>query len=139
VVTRRASLGDTIESIHVQLCSIRNELRQALRENSGLKQQVAGWRSRERKMADIDLATLRRRVAFYCHPDRGGDAELMSRLNALFDVLDGPAEPRIQNTQGAYDDFRDQAVCREPQRSRVQNTPGGRDDFRDQAAYRAAG
>jgi hypothetical protein len=43
---------------------------------------------RVRSLSTAELSTLRRRVAYYCHPDRGGDAELMRRLNVLFDRLE---------------------------------------------------
>jgi hypothetical protein len=36
-----------------------------------------------------NLGALRRQLAFQCHPDRGGDPALMSKLNALFDGLLG--------------------------------------------------
>lgn len=34
------------------------------------------------------VAALRKRILFYCHPDRGGDEVLMKRLNVLFDDLE---------------------------------------------------
>jgi hypothetical protein len=37
-------------------------------------------------------------VAYYCHPDRGGDADLMSKLNTLFDFLAVLVRP--QEAQG---------------------------------------
>jgi hypothetical protein len=40
------------------------------------------------KFSADQLTSLRRRVAFYCHPDRGGDVVLMRDLNTLFDVLE---------------------------------------------------
>ncbi len=35
-----------------------------------------------------EIRPLRRQIVFYCHPDRGGDAILMRKLNAFFDALE---------------------------------------------------
>jgi hypothetical protein len=35
----------------------------------------------------FSVAALRRKVAFYCHPDRGGDSHVMEDVNVLFDAL----------------------------------------------------
>lgn len=84
---RGQSLSDAICSLRSEFSRMEDELRTTRSENSRLRGELARWRRRYRPQQKMDLAGLRRRVAFYCHPDRGGDAELMSRLNTLFDML----------------------------------------------------
>jgi hypothetical protein len=45
-------------------------------------------RERPARFGTMSLHELRRRLAFYCHPDRGGDQRLMQSINVLFDYLD---------------------------------------------------
>jgi hypothetical protein len=84
---RGCSLTDTIGRLRSEFTSLENELRHAKSENSRLRRELTRWRSQYRSSPVSDTAALRRHVAFYCHPDRGGDGELMSTLNALFDFL----------------------------------------------------
>lgn len=37
----------------------------------------------------VDVKALRRTAAFHCHPDRGGNLQLMQDLNVLFDFVGG--------------------------------------------------
>ena len=53
----------------------------------GLKAELHTLRRFQRTLRTIDLPGLRRDVAFYCHPDRGGDGNVMRRVNLLFDSL----------------------------------------------------
>ena len=80
-------LSETIARFRAEFATMKNELRDIQRENTALKQEIAKWQSRSRIIPETDLSALRRHVAYYCHPDRGGDANLMSRLNTLFDSL----------------------------------------------------
>jgi hypothetical protein len=40
-----------------------------------------------RKIAVVDVESLRKDLALYCHPDRGGDVSVMQRINVLCDAL----------------------------------------------------
>ncbi len=84
---RRHSLVEAVAKLQFEFSSMKTELRHAHSENTRLKGDLSRWRSRCRAMPESDIASLRRRVAFYCHPDRGGDDDLMSRMNTLFDFL----------------------------------------------------
>jgi hypothetical protein len=81
------SLRDAITSVHVEFSQLRRELREASRTIARLEQQLADQRWCSRAVSELDLASLRRGLAFHCHPDRGGDPSLMKNINALFDVL----------------------------------------------------
>ncbi len=83
---RTHSLVDAIAKLQFEFSSMKTELLQANSENAKLKGDLAKWQSC-RDLPESEIASLRRRVAFYCHPDRGGDSDLMSRLNTLFDAL----------------------------------------------------
>ena len=97
----KPTLTDTISSLCTEFRGINQELCNALRENRELRQEVAEWRTRHRTLTGTDLPALRRRVAFCCHPDRGGDADLMGTLNALFDVLEDHGHmASLENTKG---------------------------------------
>ncbi len=63
-----------------------DELRRAESEVTRLRRELS--RVRLQHEAQVDVSHLRRRVAFYCHPDRGGDTELMARLNCMFDWVE---------------------------------------------------
>jgi len=84
---RRRSLTETIADLRVEFDNIKNELRSAYSEKDRLMGDLAKWRARYRTLPEMDLGKMRRRLAFYCHPDRGGDAALMSNVNQLFDLL----------------------------------------------------
>ncbi|MBW2277116.1 MAG: hypothetical protein JRF63_06465, partial [Deltaproteobacteria bacterium] len=85
------SLSTTIGRLRSEFSSLRNELSDTKRENNALRSELDLWRSKYQALRGSDMASLRRNVSFYCHPDRGGNTELMSRLNALFDFLAGGA------------------------------------------------
>ena len=82
------SLVDTIAELGAEFSSLRVNLRIARGEIARLEGELARLRPIRRAMPELDYASLRRRVAYHCHPDRGGSADLMSRLNALFDFLE---------------------------------------------------
>jgi regulator of replication initiation timing len=84
---RGISLTETIGRLSTEFSNLKDELRDTKNENDRLRHELARWRSQCRSAPLSDTAALRRHVAFYCHPDRGGDTELMSTLNALFDFL----------------------------------------------------
>jgi hypothetical protein len=56
-----------------------------------LADEVRRLRRREcpSRFGSMSLNELRRRLAFCCHPDRGGDPRLMQSVNVLFDYLEG--------------------------------------------------
>lgn len=85
----RLSLGDTIANLRSQFSHMKGELHDINRENSELRRELIQWRTRSRVPPNMNLVAIRRKAAFHCHPDRGGDATLMSNLNALFDFLEG--------------------------------------------------
>lgn len=66
------------------VASIQQDLRRVkllLRENAALKAELA---TRPPPAPELDLESLRRKVVFYCHPDRGGDSDLLRDVLALF-------------------------------------------------------
>jgi hypothetical protein len=80
-------LAETITRLREEFAIMQQKLRDTQSENSKLKGQIAKLESGYDVLSDVDIAALRRRVAYYCHPDRGGDNELMSKVNTLFDSL----------------------------------------------------
>ncbi len=81
------TLRDAIAGVHNKLFDLKAELREAHQKIAVLKQELATNRPDFRTMPESNLSGLRRDVAFYCHPDRGGNDLLMRRLNVLFDYL----------------------------------------------------
>ncbi len=88
---RRA--GNAVARLRSNYDDMERRLSDAKMEVAELKDQVAGWRSRHHSIRRLDVSSLRRQVAFQCHPDRGGDSNLMTRLNALLDVLESMQAP----------------------------------------------
>jgi hypothetical protein len=70
------------------MLQLRNQLREAHREISRLKKELRQATGPHLAIDRTKLRTLRRQVAFHCHPDRGGDERLMQHMNALFDSLE---------------------------------------------------
>lgn len=89
------SLGETITRLGTEFLHMKTSLREAQCEIARLRGELARLRFPKRRMPNADVAALRRQVAYHCHPDRGGDPELMSNLNTLFDFLE-----RLEATQG---------------------------------------
>jgi hypothetical protein len=85
--TRGNPLSETIAKFRSEFSNMKNELHDMRSKNAALEEKLAEWRSQYVAMSESDLPSLRRQVAYYCHPDRNGDASLMSRLNTLFDFL----------------------------------------------------
>lgn len=75
--------------------SLRNELERMQRELADARDELSSLRSERARAAhalrstqpNLDLGALRRQLAFYCHPDRGGDPKVMRGINTLFDFL----------------------------------------------------
>ena len=83
------SLVEAIGKLNMEFSSMRIELRETQFENEKLRKELNQLKDQSRSMPALDLPALRRRTAFFCHPDRGGDTKLMSGLNHLFDCLVG--------------------------------------------------
>jgi len=86
-INRYSPLVNSIAKLRSEYSNIQNELRHVYDENNRLKNELEKSRSRHSGIPSLDLSSLRRRIAFLCHPDRGGDAELMKELNILLDFL----------------------------------------------------
>ena len=84
----RTSLIDAVANVHLEFAQMKDELRAAHREIARLKRSLSKRAARPLALPEGDLSSLRRNVAFHCHPDRSGDGELMRRLNVLFDYLE---------------------------------------------------
>lgn len=80
-------LVETIAQLRSEFINLRTELLKAHDENARLKSELDKSRQVTSDKSSFDLLSLRRRVAFCCHPDRGGDIELMKDINLLFDSL----------------------------------------------------
>lgn len=80
------TLRDVIAGVHDKLSTLQGELREAHQEIEMLREELA-MSAESRAIPQAELGSLRRQVAFYCHPDRGGNGLLMRRLNVLFDFL----------------------------------------------------
>ena len=86
--TSGPSLAGAIGELHSQFAVIQEELRFAHTELDRLRGVLFTWQAHFEKLPCLNLSSLRRHAAFYCHPDRGGNVELMSGLNVLFDILE---------------------------------------------------
>jgi hypothetical protein len=82
------SLSQTVGAFCQEMLRLRGQLHDARLEIRRLKDELGQRSAHPRIVGDIKLRTLRRQVAFYCHPDRGGDERLMQQINALFDDLE---------------------------------------------------
>ena len=80
-------LVETIAQLRSEFINLKTELLKAHDENARLKGELEKSRQPVNPASNFDLPSLRRRVAFCCHPDRGGDIELMKDINFLFDSL----------------------------------------------------
>jgi len=65
---------------------VAREVRKMQRKLQSAQQTIASLKRELDQKTDVKV--LRKRLVFHCHPDRGGDLELMQRLNALFDQLE---------------------------------------------------
>jgi hypothetical protein len=90
-----SSLFGEIANFHGQFVQMQTELDAARREIARLKKSLAERAVRFPVLPETNLPSLRRHVAFYCHPDRSGDGELMRRLNVLFDYLECSQQPHF--------------------------------------------
>ena len=80
-------LVETIAQLRSEFVNLKTQLVKAQDENARLKSELEKSRQSSNNTSNFDLLSLRRRVAFRCHPDRGGDIELMKDINLLFDSL----------------------------------------------------
>jgi len=83
------SIADMVTQLRVDLCNMRKDLLDARCENVRLRRELTRLRSQKNVSSEFNIPSLRREVAFHCHPDRGGSTSLMSRLNTFFDHLAG--------------------------------------------------
>lgn len=81
-------LTDAIALLRDQFSTLQQELDGLRAENERLHSELAAIRYERRQLQGVNLRSLRRRVAVYCHPDRGGNNEVMCNLNTLFDALE---------------------------------------------------
>lgn len=85
------SLSQAIGALCQDAVRLRSELKRAQLEISRLRDQLAQRPARgaaPRSLEKRRIQLLRRQISFHCHPDRGGDGELMQRINELFDELE---------------------------------------------------
>lgn len=87
VVPTARPLSATIAQFRAEFSSMRTELKDVHAKNAELEEELAKLRAKTQAASRLDLPSLRRHAAYYCHPDRGGNEDLMSRLNTLFDFL----------------------------------------------------
>ncbi len=83
----RPSMAESVARLRMEFSNIRAELQVTKSENNRLKDELDEFRSKYEALPNLEVPKLRRCVTFYCHPDRGGDDEIMSKLNVLFDFL----------------------------------------------------
>ena len=82
------TLVDTITELKREFARMQEELREAHGEINRLQRKLDRRGSLSRFAPEVDVESLRRKVAVCCHPDRGGDNELMSTMNMLLDLLE---------------------------------------------------
>ena len=73
------SLKEAVQGVHNRVATLQSELRKAHRRIETLERA---------SIPKQEVGSLRRQIAFYCHPDKGGDDLLMRRINAFFDQLE---------------------------------------------------
>jgi len=81
-------LSDTIADLRERFTSLQDEIDDLREENDALRGELERGSFEARQLQSVDLRALRRRVALYCHPDRGGSNQVMCDLNVLFDALE---------------------------------------------------
>ncbi len=82
------NLIDTITELKREFGRMQEELREKDAEIERLKRQLKKRTPVAQAVSEIDIESVRRRIASFCHPDRGGDNELMSTVNMLLDLFD---------------------------------------------------
>jgi hypothetical protein len=85
------SVDDAVNSLRGRFEYMEKKLAQANNEIAQLNEELSRYRTHGRpaRVQVSDFGWLRRRIAHFLHPDRGGDNELMARLNALLDYVEG--------------------------------------------------
>ena len=84
-----SSLSETVGAFCKDVARMRSEIHAANKEIARLRKKLA---VRDTKIQKPNFRALRRQISFYCHPDRGGDDNLMRRVNLLFYYLECSAE-----------------------------------------------
>jgi hypothetical protein len=87
-----AKLSGAITNLGAEFIRLRSQLDEARSEIVRLRRKLATRQAPE-LVSGVEIGSLRRQVAYYCHPDRGGDHGLMSSLNTLFDMLESCQQP----------------------------------------------
>ena len=82
------SLTETVGEFCRDIVRLKDELRESRLEVGRLQRELAAGKGPSPRTPGSGLNAMRREISFYCHPDRGGDNELMQRVNALFDYLE---------------------------------------------------
>lgn len=91
-----------VAKLRNRFADLDTRLREAHGEIARLEGELARWRARYRAAQRIDVPWLRRQVAYYCHPDRGGDGNLMTSVNVVFDFLERLQQPSFEPGQSRY-------------------------------------
>jgi hypothetical protein len=86
--TESRSLVSAIRSLRDEFSTVAAELRDAQSEIARLRRELTCLRAANPTPSDLNLASLRREVTFACHPDRGGNEQVMCRVNVLFDHIE---------------------------------------------------
>ena len=90
-VARAPSLAQAVGDLGKDVVRLRGELQRAQLEINRLRGQLARTQPSSAMTSPAQkerIQRLRRQISFHCHPDRGGDGELMQRINELFDDLE---------------------------------------------------
>jgi hypothetical protein len=77
-----------VSRIRTQFAAMKEELEESRYVIASLQSDLRCKRAKQRAVNEVPVAALRRQIAFRLHPDRGGDGEMMARLNALFDLIE---------------------------------------------------
>jgi hypothetical protein len=92
-LVQHCSVVDMVARLRADFSNTKSELNNARIENNRLKRALKRQQSQNDITTEFDLPSLRRAVAFYCHPDRGGSDVIMSKVNTFFDFLARQDQP----------------------------------------------
>ena len=97
------NLIETITELKREFGRMQEELRDKDVEIERLKHQLKKRPVVSQAASEVDIESVRRKIASFCHPDRGGDNELMSTVNMLLDLFDEEesAAERLVNSRQA--------------------------------------
>ncbi len=85
---RPMNLIETITELKREFGRMQEELREKDAEIERLKCRLEKRTPVSQAVSEVDIESVRRKIASFCHPDRGGDTELMSTVNMLLDLFD---------------------------------------------------